>query len=237
MTKFAKLAKGIAALAVLAGLVVGLPWALWHFIGWPLPHRLPSAGQVGRALNRQGIPAQTLVDALAVAVWLTWATLIASLAVEIPAALSGRHAPHLPIAGIFQPVTGRLVAAIIVACLTLAPRPAHPDEGGGSAGATGLTVRRPVAALVIRDASLTAATTPIPATPTTSNNGAEAPTPPAATSPAPASPPTTYTVQRGDTLWGIAQKQLGDPLRWSEIYQLNLGRPQPGGVTLDDPHW
>ncbi|MBV9662022.1 MAG: LysM peptidoglycan-binding domain-containing protein [Acidimicrobiales bacterium] len=230
MTKVVQLAKGLAALAVLAGLVVGVPWALWHFIGWPLPHHLPSAGQVGRALNRQGIPAQTLVDALAVVVWLTWATLVASLAVEIPAALSGRHAPHLPVAGIFQPVTGRLVAAIIVACLTLAPRPAHPGSGGGSAGAVGLPARRPVAALVIRNATLTAATTTTPTV--DSNNEAEAPT-----APAPMSAPAIYTVQRGDTLWGIAQKQLGDPLRWSEIYQLNVGRPQPGGVTLDDPHW
>jgi DNA-binding SARP family transcriptional activator/LysM repeat protein len=47
----------------------------------------------------------------------------------------------------------------------------------------------------------------------------------------------TYVVQRGDTLWGIAERQLGDPLRWSEIYQLNEGRPQPDGRALTDPHW
>jgi DNA-binding SARP family transcriptional activator len=47
----------------------------------------------------------------------------------------------------------------------------------------------------------------------------------------------TYVVQRGDTLWGIAERQLGDPLDWSEIYQLNAGRSQPDGRTLTDPHW
>ena len=67
---------GLGALALLAALVAGIPWALWHFVGWPLPHDLPTTGQVGRALNRQVIPAQTLVDALAVVVWLTWATLV-----------------------------------------------------------------------------------------------------------------------------------------------------------------
>jgi len=36
---------------------------------------------------------------------------------------------------------------------------------------------------------------------------------------------------------GIAERELGDPLRWSEIYALNEGRPQPGGATLTDPHW
>jgi DNA-binding SARP family transcriptional activator len=44
-------------------------------------------------------------------------------------------------------------------------------------------------------------------------------------------------VQRGDTLWGIAEHELGNPLRWSEILELNEGRSQPGGLTLTDPHW
>ncbi|HEY3811404.1 MAG TPA: LysM domain-containing protein, partial [Acidimicrobiales bacterium] len=236
MTRLAHLVKGLAALAVLVGLVVGVPWALWHFIGWPLPHHLPSASQVGRALNRQGIPAQTLVDALAVVVWLSWATLVASLAVEIPAALSGRHATRIPVAGIFQPVTGRLVAAVIVACLTLAPRPAHPGTLGRAVAAT--TVRRPVAALVVNDAVLTASTRPDPPLPAAAaalSTSASPGVSPTAT--ATAAAPTTYVVQRGDTLWGIAERELGDPLRWSEIYQLNEGRPQPGGVTLTDPHW
>jgi DNA-binding SARP family transcriptional activator len=236
MTKLVQLVKGVVALGVLAGLVVGVPWALWHFVGWPLPHHVPSAAQVGRALNRQGIPAQTLVDALAVVVWLTWATLIASLAIEIPAALSGRHAPRLPIAGIFQPVTGRLVAAVIVACLALAPRPAHPGAPGSPAG---LAARRPVAALVVRDATLTASVTSVPAASPASAPAAAANVRPASptTPPTSSAEATTYLVQRGDTLWGIAQRELGDPLRWFEIYQLNEGRPQPGGVTLTDPHW
>ncbi len=103
MTRVARIVKGLGALALLAALVGAIPWALWHFVGWPLPHHVPSASQIGRALNRQGIPAQTLVDALAVVVWITWAILVVSLAVEVPAALSGRHAPHLPVAGVFQP--------------------------------------------------------------------------------------------------------------------------------------
>jgi DNA-binding SARP family transcriptional activator/LysM repeat protein len=239
MTRAGRVARGLGALALLAALVVGIPWALSRFVGWPLPHHVPSTAQVGWALNRQGIPDQTLVDALAVVVWITWATLVASLVVEIPAALSGRHAPHLPLAGILQPVTGRLVAAVIVACLTLAPRPGHPSTPGLSGSSpSACAVRRPVAALVLKGAALTDATQPLPATSTVAAATAQSTTPSGATTPnPPAGSPRTYVVQRGDTLWGIAERQLGDPLRWSEIYQLNEGRPQPAGVTLTDPHW
>ena len=230
MTRLARIARGLGALALLAVLVGAIPWALWHFVGWPLPHHVPSASQIGRALNRQGIPDQALVDALAVVVWVTWAILVASLVVEVPAALSGRHAPHLPVAGVFQPLTGRLVAAVIVACLTLAPRPGHTAPGGAGSGGS-LVGRRPVATLVVADATLTARTNPVTVATTAVTQ------PPTPTAPQPVATPNTYVVQRGDTLWGIAQRELGDPLRWSEIYQLNEGRPQPGGVTLTDPHW
>ena len=67
--------------------------------------------RLGHALDQRGIPDQALIDALAAVVWVTWAVLVASIAVEVPAALAGRRAPRLPLAGIFQPVTGRLVEA------------------------------------------------------------------------------------------------------------------------------
>lgn len=35
--------------------------------------------------------------------------------------------------------------------------------------------------------------------------------------------PTGYTVQPGDSLWSIAQKELGDGSRWGEIYSANRG--------------
>lgn len=40
--------------------------------------------------------------------------------------------------------------------------------------------------------------------------------------------PVTYTVQRRDSLWRIAECQLGDPMRWREIWDLNSGREFDG---------
>ena len=229
MTRVGHILKGLCALGLLAALAAGIPWALWHFIGWPLPHHVPSLAQLGHALDQRGIPDQALIDALAAAVWVTWAVLVASIAVEVPAALAGRRAPRLPLAGIFQPVTGRLVAAVIVAALSLAPRPTQGTAlgslGGGLSTASG---RQPVATLV-----LTGATQPLLAT--SKPAATDLSTPGAATASTNSS--RTYVVQRGDTLWGIAERQLGDPLDWSEIYQLNEGRPQPDGRALTDPHW
>ena len=39
---------------------------------------------------------------------------------------------------------------------------------------------------------------------------------------------TTYTVKNGDCLWNIAQSQLGDPLRWTQIAELN-------GISKSNP--
>lgn len=37
-----RLVRGLLAAAVLAALLAGLPWALTHFVGWPLPDHVPS---------------------------------------------------------------------------------------------------------------------------------------------------------------------------------------------------
>lgn len=48
-------------------------------------------------------------------------------------------------------------------------------------------------------------------------------------------PPVWVVVQPGDSLWLLAERHLGDPLHWEDIYELNSG-PLPGGGTLRDPN-
>jgi hypothetical protein len=44
-----------------------------------------------------------------------------------------------------------------------------------------------------------------------------------------------YVIQRGDNLWEIANRTLGEPERWTEICELNMGRLQYDGGVFRGP--
>ena len=39
----------------------------------------------------------------------------------------------------------------------------------------------------------------------------------------------------GDTLWDLAEQELGDPRRWTDLFGASRCTTQSGGVTLTDP--
>jgi hypothetical protein len=203
--------RGLAALAGGALLVVGVPVALIAWVGWPLPAGVPSPSEVTAALRDTYIPESFLVKALALACWLAWSELVASLAVEAVAYARGRKAGAVPMAGGVQRVAARLVAGVALLGAVVStrgiPGPADP----------GHRLLAPVAPPVVL--------------PATGVQGEAAPD----DAPGDTAPPPVYEVQRRDTLWDIAERHLGDPFRWQEIFHLNQGRPQPDGRTLVDP--
>jgi DNA-binding SARP family transcriptional activator len=213
---------GNGALVALAILVVGVPLGLAQAVGWPLPHQVPTVAGIHSAFTTRGIPDQTLLDGLACLAWLAWASAVLSIAEEVVAAARGRGSRRIPVAGAFQPVAARLVAAVLFASLALArPMPT-----------TSPPVRTPLA-LQLRPESVALDSNVV---------STAAYSPPALISspvglPAGTTSPVTYVVVRHDTLWTIAQTQLGDPLRWREIFALNEGRLQPDGRALTDPSW
>ena len=204
-------AKGVSALAGLILLLVAVPAALWVFVGWPLPHGVPSWGELGSALTTRGIPDEALIKALAVAFWLAWGGLVTSVLAEVAAVVAGRQARRLAFAGPLQRVAARLVAAVLL----LAPLASRLSATQAPALGVMLT-RSSAAASVVHPA--------VPEPEPTVEERARA-----------ASELQRYTVRRRDTLWGIAASQLGDPYRWPELFELNRGRPQPDGGALTSP--
>lgn len=218
--------RGLGALVILLALLVGLPALLYTVAGAPIAHRVPSPGQITDVLTRRD-NGQLFLACLLLLAWAGWAAFAASVAVETAAQLRGHDTPRLPALGGVQRLAGHLVAAVVVAFLGTGPMltPAIPAHSPAA-----LPVSSPVAAVSFQMSAATDLPTPLPPSPT----GSTADEPAAAPVPRPAK---TYAVQRGDTLWGIAETHLGDPERYHEIARLNYGRPQPDGRVLTDAHW
>src|SRR5215469_4783284 len=115
---------GLAALAALAALVVGLPLVLYRFGGAPLPGRMPGWHDLSRRLaSRDDGDAALLV--VGDCAWLAWLLFTASVLAEAQAAIRGRRAPRLLLGGI-QGAAAQLVAlaALAFSAPTAIPSPA-----------------------------------------------------------------------------------------------------------------
>ncbi|WP_205856362.1 LysM peptidoglycan-binding domain-containing protein, partial [Phytoactinopolyspora endophytica] len=207
----ARVVRGVLAATVLAALLGGLPWALARYIGWPLPEHLPTWAEAQAALTTE-MSSRVLIDALAVLCWAAWAAFVVDTIRAVPAAIrTAAHtmpSPDRAATGPIHAFTLVLITAIAVAVLTHRPA-AEPATASPIATAADVPQDRlqPSAHTSARPAD-------------------------------PAQPKVTVREPAGgvhDCLWRIAERELGDGARWPEIYQLNRGRPQPGGATLTNP--
>ena len=210
----ADIVTGLLAVILLAGLTIGVPFALTLFLGLPIPKSMPSMSVLTGQLD-----VLTILKILSVVVWLAWLQLVWCVIVEIRAAVRNVGVPsRVPLSGGTQSVAHRLVTAALllfsaaaalspaVSQLAAAPQPAHSISAQAMPGAVG--------SAAVTAAELTQA-------PTQHAHQAQklyVVTPPQG--------------RYHESLWEIAQHHLGDGRRYKEIFELNKDRVQPDGSKL-----
>jgi nucleoid-associated protein YgaU len=216
-----RLLRGIGALIVLVAVVVGVPMLMAKLN--LVPRSIPSLHQVGTDLRRKD-NGQLVAVVLAAGVWICWALFTASLLPELTATVRKKPAKTLPGLGAFQRPAGALVAAIAIA-FTIAPLIAGvATAAGANATPTPPTPSTPTSTSTSVAGPTTRAA---PTAPTQAPVGDHKDTASARSATASSSSLPKYEVQRRDTLWGISERYLHDPLRYIEIAPLNPGLVGP----------
>lgn len=214
--------RGLIALVVTVGLLVGVPWALLRYGHWPI-HGLPSLD--GLRDVRDDVVSDTMVfGVLTVAAWLVWAGFAISVTVETIAVVRGIEAPRF---GFLSPL--QRPARVLVAAIVLAVTVGQSQQSAAVASAPRApppSLARAPDAHVVDIGLVSPAATP-------NTDGV----PPRSTGPqpAPADVGHVVTVRRGDSAWALAEQHLGDGMRWRELWELNRDRPQPDGRSWTDP--
>ena len=206
---------GLAATLLIAGFIAGVPAVLIAIGAAPWDLDLDS---IPGLLTRRDDGTLALI-LITLGTWTAWAFVASTLLVEIAATIRGVRVPHVPGLGVPQHGARQLVAIAALAFAatpaTVMTLPAPPVHG---------TQAMPANAQAVEPVSTTQET-PSKADP---DRPAQSQVP---------EPTTDYVVIRGDSLWRIAERLLGDGTRYPEIATLNTdvlgGRPDfitPGTV-------
>jgi DNA-binding SARP family transcriptional activator len=224
--------RGLIAATVLLALVAGLPWALWRYIGWPLPDHVPTGDEVAAVLLSP-MTTTFLLDVLACLCWITWIAFVIDVARCTVDAMRGARWPQVHSGGgPVHTVAAVLIGAIVV---TLAgnrslahtsPRPSPTVPTATPAVATAWHLDSPAEGAEFRLASQ-----PVPVRAAASRVSSMDIEAMAATA-------VVREPRNGvyDSMWRIAHRELGDGARWPEIFALNKGKPQPNGGQLTNPN-
>lgn len=212
--------RGLFAVIALAAFVVGVPVALLAVAPWSPSAGVPTWDAVIEAMTRPD-DGTLLLGAIQLIAWVAWAAFTTSVIAELVAAVRHVNVPHIPLLGGTQRLAATLVttAGLLLATSTPLTSPASAGEAVAAMAA--------VAPVAVPDHDASSAPALLP---TAATSPAERHAPETASGP-------TITVQRGDTLWDLAERHLGDGHRYTEILALNLGHRQADGRALDDAHW
>ncbi|MDX3579222.1 LysM peptidoglycan-binding domain-containing protein [Streptomyces sp. FL07-04A] len=196
--------KAVLSLVVLAAAVVGLPLLLT----WVTPLLWASTrDDLSHLLDRQDTGAAFLLLLVAVG-WIGWAQFSCCAVCELIAQLRGRTWRVPRGMGVSQRAAALLIGSILV---LLPASSALASDAQASPAASGVRVPGPSAGAPLAGEADRAATS-------------RAPTARA-----------SYTVREvrpAESLWGIAERELGDGERWREIAALNEGRVMPDGEVF-----
>jgi len=225
------LVRAVTRLVSAAGLlvlVVGVPVGQLRNIGWPLPQHMPTADELRRALtSRDWLTDAAYLDALSVLLWLLWLLFTISVVVEVTAAVRGVRAPRYRLLAPTQALAAALVAGITASIVAAAPAPSLVAPASGPTSQA-----PPPAAVMLVPAGTTAAALPA------GQAEARTFTPVGSVTLLINGQEYTHTVAKGESLWRIADRYLGNPHRWPEIWELNKGKYWPhvsGRTTFHDP--
>jgi len=242
-SRLVTIVRGIGSALLLALVMAGIPWVLVRIGAFPTS--VPAPASLWQAAIGPDLSGRAAFTVMAALVWIGWAGFSLSVLREVGAAIRSRGrgparqvrgltVPGRPAAYLVTAIVAMFVAAPLLAAAAPPAAAAGHDSPGPSGGPTVATaVLHPGSSSPPARASNASASTTSPSTPHPAGSRAGGPaaapaahaTPAAVHAPAGNTQHSQYTVRRHDTLWSIADRQLGDPLRYREIAALN---PQVG---------
>lgn len=196
------------AITGLVAILIGIPFGLFQTVGGPY---LPSASLSGfvEALRGPEVPFGAIVDGIGVGAWALWSYLVLVLLLRAVAAVIVRQNPALG---------DRLIQASDRVTPPFLRRLVDFAVGGT------LLLSSLGVGILSRTAGATAPPAQFHQVATIETLSAEI-VPEAR----------AYTVKPGDSLWRIAEHELGSGYRWREIFDLNNKRTFPDGRALTNP--
>ena len=202
-----------AALITLLALVVGAPYLLWVLGRGLLPDQVPGISQVWDSLTSRDTGA-LFMGALVLVGFIAWAIFTLCVLVDIAGRVAGRTwTVQIPGFRVPQAAASSLVSAVLAGSVLL--------------GVTGTATAQSLPPLPHAATAVTAAAAVTESVAAPQQTAAVIPTAAPASTTGP-----QWPVEDGDTLWSIADRTLGDPLRYEEIFELNQNTVQPDGGRL-----